>query len=224
MSNKGVNAMSSENDERNTDKTKDFKIGNIIKFILCIVILILLIILCRNINNGRLSDQLNETIVGEDGRVETVSAASIKEVFEISELSTAEYIYNSIARAYEEDETAIRYYVAYEGTIKAGIDFSEIDVKINDNEKIITLSIPEITIQEVTVDPGSLEYIFIDKKSETETVLKEAFELCQKDLEEKAANEKELLSLAQTNAETMITALLEPWIKQVDSDFTIIYE
>lgn len=216
--------MSSENDERNTDKTKDFKIGNIIKFILCIVILILLIILCRNINNGRLSDQLNETIVGEDGRVETVSAASIKEVFEISELSTAEYIYNSIARAYEEDETAIRYYVAYEGTIKAGIDFSEIDVKINDNEKIITLSIPEITIQEVTVDPGSLEYIFIDKKSETETVLKEAFELCQKDLEEKAANEKELLSLAQTNAETMITALLEPWIKQVDGDFTIIYE
>ncbi|MDE6925482.1 MAG: DUF4230 domain-containing protein [Acetatifactor sp.] len=76
------------------------------------VFLVLLINLCGGISNG-----------------------SIKFSAQINELSTAEYIYNSIAKAYEEDGTTIRYYVAYEGTIKAGIDFNDIGVEISEDEK-----------------------------------------------------------------------------------------
>ena len=215
--------MNSEKEPKNTDKNKSLKPGSYIKLVFIIVILILLIVLVKNIFTGdsSLSDRINENIIGEEGKVETVSVASIQEVLEISELSTAEYVYNSIARAYEEDGTTVRYYVAYEGTINAGINFNEIGIDLNKDDKILTITLPEITIQSVTVDPGSLEYIFEDKKSETENVHKEAFELCQKDLEEKANNEDELLSLARTNAETTVTALLRPWIMQIDNTFTI---
>ena len=214
--------MNSENEQQNTDKTKSLKPGIILKLILCIIILILLIILVKSIpaSDNSISDRINENIFGEEGKVETVSLTSIQRVLEINELSTAEYVYNSIARAYEEDGTTIRYYVAYEGIITAGIDFNEIGIELNEDAKILTISLPEIEIQG-TVDPGSLEYIFVDKKSETENVHKEAFELCQKDLDEKANNEDDLLSLARANAETTITALLKPWIMQIDNNFTI---
>ena len=214
--------MNSGNEQKNTDKNTSLKQGTILKLVLCIIVLILLIILVKSIPaiDNSISDRINENIFGEEGKVETVSIASIRRVLEINELSTAEYVYNTIARAYEEDGTTIRYYVAYEGIITAGIDFNEINIELDGDAKILTISLPDIKIHG-TVDPGSLEYIFVDKKSETENVHKEAFELCQKDLEEKANSEEDLLSLARANAETTITALLKPWIMQIDNNFTI---
>lgn len=214
--------MNSGNGQKNTDKTKNFTQGIILKLVLCIVILILSIILVKSIpaSDNSISDRINENIFGGEGKVETVSVVSIQKVLEINDLSTAEYVYNSIARAYEEDGTTIRYYVAYEGIITAGIDFNEIGIELDEDAKILTISLPEIKIHG-TVDPGSLEYIFVDKKSETEKVHKEAFELCNEDLEEKANNEDDLLSLARANAETTIIALLRPWITQIDNNYII---
>lgn len=150
----------------------------------------------------------------------TISEASIKSVLNIEELSTAEYIYNAIAKAYGEDGTTVRYYVAYEGTIKAGFHFGGIGISIDKEANVVTLSIPEVTIQETTVDPGSLDYIFVDKKSETETIHKEAFELCQADLEEHA-DITEILSLARQSAKDTVYALVTPWIKQLDDRYSV---
>lgn len=222
-----MNSEQEQKKEKNNEpkKVKKIRLKNrsILKIALCIAIAIVLIVLCRDISTGRfgLLDMISKFINGEEGRITTVSSATIEKVFEINELSTAEYVYNSIARAYEEDGTTIKYYVAYEGTIKAGIDFSQIEVKVNDEEKLITLSVPEVEIQEATVNPGTLEFIFVDKKSETETIHQEAFDLCQKDLKEKADNETDILTLARANAETMVRALIEPWVMQVDSSYKI---
>lgn len=215
--------MKSRNTQEDRGKTRSFPSGRTLKITILIVILIVpaVLFMCRSIGNRSLSDQIDDTIVGEEGKVNTVTAASILEVLDISELSTAEYVYNSIARAYGEDNSTIRYYVAYEGTITAGIDFNAVQVTVDEEAKSILIALPEITIQDITVNPGSLEYIFVDKKSETEDILKEAFELCQEDLEEKASNEEDLLLLARENAEAVVTALIKPWIMQIDSQFSI---
>lgn len=217
----------SAKDERDAgeDKVKILKQGIII-FILCVIIGALLLLIFRFLRHGGLGlgDKAGEVIsgavIGEEGETVTFSEATIKKVFEISDLSTADYIYNAVARAYEEDG-GVRYYVAYEGRIKAGIDFGKIQVDIDEGEKIITITIPEIEFQEKTVDPGTLEFIFRDRKSETENIHQEAYLLCQNDLDEKINREQELMELARANAVSVVEALVTPWMKQVEEEYRV---
>lgn len=93
---------------------------------------------------------------------------------------------------------------------------------INEKGKIIKITIPDIEFQEKTVDPGTLNYIFKDEKYETENVHQEAFELCERDLEQRIANEKNLLELAEKNAVAIIKALVLPWVQQIDNGYQVI--
>lgn len=189
----------------------------------CLIALILIkSILSRSSFADRIMNSAENFLEGEEGKVTTISKASLDKVFEINELSTADYIYNAIAKAYGEDGKSVKYYVAYEGTVKAGIDFSKIVVDIDEKEKVITITIPDIVFQEETVDPGTLKYIFKDKKSETENVHQEAFKLCEKDLKERVGGEESLLELAEKNAIAIVKALVVPWVEQVDSEYTVI--
>ncbi|MCR5546769.1 MAG: DUF4230 domain-containing protein [Lachnospiraceae bacterium] len=116
----------------------------------------------------------------EPGEVKTITESQIKEVFEISELQTADYVYNSITTV-NDDKENVKYYVAYEGKVTAGIDFSAISPELNEEDKIITIVVPEVTIQDAVVTPGSLEYIFPNKKYDDENIYKEAYDRCQED-------------------------------------------
>ena len=191
--------------------------------VLCAIAAAVLLISIRNREaiTDKLDDSVRNAIEGEESKVTTVSRASLEKVFEISELSTADYTYNAIAKAYGEDGTTVKYYVSYEGKVKAGIDFNKIDFDINEEEKIITVTLPDVELQERTVNPGTLEYIFIDKKSETEAVHQEAFRLCESDLEERTAKEEELFTLARENAAAVVEALVMPWVKQIDEEYKV---
>lgn len=193
--------------------------------VLCVIAVVILLFMISIKNRESVTDKLGNSIwnaiEGEEGKVTTVSKASLEKVFEISELSTADYTYNAIAKAYGEDGTTVRYYVSYEGKIKAGIDFNKIAFDINEDEKIITVTLPDVELQEKTVNPGTLEYIFVDKKSETETVHQEAFQLCESDLEERTAKEEELFTLARENAAAVVEALVTPWVKQIDEEYKV---
>ena len=81
--------------------------------------------------------------------------------------------------------------------MKAGIDFGKVKYDINEEEKIIRITIPEVEYTEKTVSPGTLEYIFKDKKSETENVYREAFELCKQDLAGRTDKEEKIFQLAR---------------------------
>ena len=213
-------------DEQKRNEKKIFKQGIII-VVLCMIIVILLMALFYVLRKDRYefidnaSEAIANAVIGEEGKTTTFSEASIRKVFEISELSTADYTYNAVARAYAEDGINVKYYVAYEGRIKVGIDFSQIEIAMNEEDKVITIMIPDIEFQEKTVDPGTLEFIFKDKKSETEQIHQEAFALCQKDLDEKTSNEKELLTLARANAKSVVEALVTPWIEQAKDEYTV---
>ena len=74
------------------------------------------------------------------------------------------------------------------------------------------------------MDEGSLEYIFEKDKYNTAIVSQEAYKICKADLESKAGQETELLSLAKENAKSTVSGLLEPWIEQIDDAYTIIVE
>lgn len=217
--------MKSERNQEEIEKEKSpaskHHLRNTKSIVILITVILVILLISPFKGNCSLSNRIDKKVIGEEGTVSTVTSATILDVLDISELSTAEYVYNSIARAYEENSTAVKYYVSYEGTITAGIDFKAVHVDVNEEDKTITITLPEIAIQDITVNPGTLEYIFVDKKCETEDIMKESYELCQKDLEEKANNEEDLLLLAKENAEAVVTALIKPWIMQIDNRFSI---
>lgn len=181
------------------------------KIILGIVILIVLIIGFKPGGVFRSSQN----------KVSTVSKSSLEKVLETSQLTTVQYTYNAIAEVKKEFFDTIKYHVAYEGTVQAGIDFEDIDININKEKKLITITLPEVSIQNVIVSAESMEYIFNDDKYESETVASEAYSACVKDLQTRAEKEVQLLQMAKHNARDVVQALIEPWVKQVDKEYTI---
>lgn len=158
------------------------------------------------------------------GKAQFSVETSLKEVLESSELSTAEYTYNSIVSVKDDkkdtknDEEEIKYYISYKGTVKAGFDFEKIDVVKND-KKIIVI-VPEIEIISVDVDTN-LEYIFTNKKYDTEKTYAEAYNACCDDLESKAKSNKTLHNTAVESAIEAITALTKPFERQLKKGETI---
>lgn len=208
----------SKNKEKRTPVIKIRITGGVILAVAAVVVI--LKVLNADLLSGVFKNA-KDAIVGEKGKVTTISKASLEKVFEISELSTVDYAYNAVARAYEEDGETPKYYVAYDGTVTAGIDFSKIDIDIDEETKTITLTLPESEIQNTTVDFGSMDYIFENKKYETETISQEAYEMCRADLTERAAEEKDLLVLAKENAVTAVEALVNPWVQQLDEEYKV---
>lgn len=156
---------------------------------------------------------IEENIIGNEGDVFTVSEGTLREVLDLSQMSTVEYTYNSIVKIKEGDD--LKYSICYNGTISAGIDFSKIDIAVDDEKKAIHITVPDAEIISVNVDIGSLGYIFEDDKYETETIVKEAYPLACSDLEKKASENKDILNSAKENAISAVEALLNPWIEQI---------
>ena len=155
------------------------------------------------------------------GKVTTVAKASLEKVLETSNLQTLDYSYNAIADVKDEDGKNVKYHVAYEGTVTAGIDMDNVDVSVKEDEKKIVISVPEATVQNVDVDMGKMEFIFEKQKYETETVSQEAYQACLEDLDSKAKKDDSLLTMARENAVNSITALISPWIEQMKDKYTV---
>ena len=146
----------------------------------------------------------------------TISAeVTLKKIIVQSQLSTAEYTYNSILEVKDDEKT--KYFVSYKGKVKSGIDFEKVEVVQEDN--VISIVVPDVEILEVTVDPG-LEFIFTKDKYETETVFAEASAACKEDLLAKAKSNKELLETARESAEDALKALVKPFESQFGKDVT----
>ena len=59
----------------------------------------------------------------------TITASTLQRVLNISDLSTVEFRYGSVAQA-QDNKGKTKYYVTYNGTVQIGIDFSEISKNI----------------------------------------------------------------------------------------------
>ncbi len=160
-----------------------------------------------------------------DNRITITAKASLQKIIEINELSTVQYTYNAIATKYNSEEDKeknnAQYYVKYEGIVKAGIDFNEVQIDIDKAAKKIKVTLPEVEIHETSVDMGTLDYIFVKKQSESSSVSQEAYKLCKEDLKNRVENEVELKDIAKENARDALKGLLEPWAKSLNNGYEL---
>lgn len=157
-------------------------------------------------------------IGGGGGGKETktiLTSAKLEKVLKISELSTYQVTYNGVAAVEAEDE--LLYNVAYHATVSIGLDMKEIQVKVEDPEeeqKKITVILPEIRIVDVEVEPGSLDYIFEKNSADKEGVIKEALAACKEDARTECSTNELLFELARENAGNTVKALTAPLLEQ----------
>ncbi len=151
-----------------------------------------------------------------------VSIQGLEKIINVSDLSTFQSIYNGIVTVYdEEDDKEVDYHVTYNSRIKAGINIEEIEIDIDQDEKVVTIILPETKIIDVNVDIASLDFLFIDNEANTATVSEEAYNEAILDVEEATKNNEIIYELAEQNAKNTMIALIEPFVNEFDEEYTI---
>ena len=67
-----------------------------------------------------------------------------------------------------------------------------------------------------------MKYIFEKDKNNTATISADAYKVSKDDLKKKANEETRITELAKENAISAISGLIEPWVDQVDDEYTVI--
>ncbi len=165
---------------------------------------------------------VQDFVHGEEGKVRTITQASLVKIVTTGKLYTAEYPYNGIAAVYDGD--TLKYHVAYEGTVKAGIDTSKILLHLDEKQKEIIIRLPAVEVAEPIVNAGTLDFIFEKGYYETETVGQEAYKAAIADLKNRVAADSDIAESAIKSAKMYEKAFVEPLIEQMDPDtkYTIV--
>lgn len=157
--------------------------------------------------------------------IELVNTAYIKEIIELSELSTFEVIYDGVSVKHNDKKPdKIDYYVSYKSNIQLGIDLSKVTISSNEETKTITITVPKIKINNISVDITSMDFIFKNNKANNESVSDEAYKLCIDDVSRESEIQQEIFDLAQDNAKNTIEALTTPILSQMDDTYTLVIE
>lgn len=98
-------------------------------------------------------------MVYKDTQPEITTAYISGKINGVSELTTAEMLYSGLV-IYSEGEipllTQKGFSMRYTANIRAGIDFSEISIKVTDSKVVV--KVPEAKVQSIDVDPDSIEF------------------------------------------------------------------
>lgn len=154
--------------------------------------------------------------------VQIITKSRLEKIMNVQELSTFETVYNGIAEVYsKENPQQIDYYVYYESRVKTGIDFSRVEIGVDQEAKKISVQLPEIIITDTNVDITSLDYIFENKRANTPTVSEEAYKACLEDVKRESADESDIYELAEENARKTVRALISPFVEQIDDEYAL---
>ena len=150
----------------------------------------------------------------ESGPEVTVSATSIEErLTRCSSLTTARLEYRGLVKYEEGDIPLINikaFSMIYDAQISAGIDLENAQVEISGRD--ISITLPEPAVQDITIDPDSLE--FYDEQfalfnwTDREDTVK-AMDYAMEDAQAKAT-QTDILAQAKKQAQTVIETLLAP--------------
>ncbi len=155
-------------------------------------------------------------------KLEIITKSNLEKIINVSDLSTLEAVYNGIAKVTNNEEPdEVNYYVSYDAKIKAGIDFQQVDINLDNEKKIIKVKIPEIKINDINVDIASLDYMFMNDKANTETVSEQAYKKCIEDVTSEVNTEDAIYELAKENTQNIIEALIKPFINQLDEEYKL---
>lgn len=153
---------------------------------------------------------------------EVLTVSTLEKIVNDSKLSTFTSIYNgTVAVENEDDPEKIDYYVSYEAKVNAGIDFDQIKFDLDDTTKRILVTLPQVYITKINVDITSMDYIFNNNKLNTSSISEKAYKLCEMDAQTEAENNDIIFEMARQNAENVIRGLIEPFAKQLDSNYVL---
>ena len=169
-------------------------------------------------------------LTSETGMLKLSAESSLERIVEKNDLETVNYTYNAIARQCKEDECLrnsentddYKYFVAYEGTVSAGINFKQVKIDVDKKEKKLIITVPEPKITGYNVDIGSLKFIFTKDKYNEATELEKAFKLCKEDLKIRSEEDKLILKTAKQNSIIVLESFFKTWIETFNSDYEVI--
>ena len=202
------------------------------RFVLLLIVIILALVLifslflshsCSKEEETEISAVIEDTVTdlveGEEGKVELITESILKGAVKDATLYTAVYPYNGVAPVYDKNGEGLKYYVSYKGTIKAGINSSDIRVELDEESSTIRILLPEIEIFEPSIS-GEFSYLFMDEKYNTGDTYNEAFTAATTDLTRriKMGDLDALKQMATESAKLTERALVEPLVNQVDPD------
>jgi len=154
-----------------------------------------------------------------------LNTSTLEKIINVSELSTFTAVYNGIAEvANEKKPDQIDYYVSYEATVNAGIDFQTVGVSMDEEQKIITLKVPEAHITNLAVDMSSLDFIFLNKKADKSGVTEAAYKAGEEDVRRESEQQTAICELAKQNAKNVLKALAQPIVNQLGADYQLVIE
>ena len=149
---------------------------------------------------------LGPTLLHKFQKKNIITSSQLQEAIDISELSTAEFVYNGIVEKYDEEKQKIECQIAYDARVKVGIDMKQVTFEIDEDNKTVTPVLPDISVNIASIDPESLSYIPKNPNMELDEIVK----LCKADAIEEANNTPKLYETAEENLRTTIEALLIP--------------
>lgn len=153
-----------------------------------------------------------------------VTESTLEYAVKTSVLSTYETVYNGIVAVHNAKKPEkVDYYISYEATIKAGLDFNDIEIEKDDVNKQVIVTIPEITLQHPNVPIEKLDFIIVNNRIKENGLVTEAQKKAIKDVEDECSKQESLFAFAEQNAKNLIMGLLSPFVEQLDS-YTIVFK
>ena len=146
---------------------------------------------------------------GKRNQAEYDFSSQLTEALDIAELSTSEFVYNGVADVYDGNGQKVLYSVAYNSTVKVGIQMSDIQFEIDAVEKIVKPILPAVAIQSPVVDPASIDYI----PRPRDVDLKVSMAACKENTRVEAEKSEKLFQIAEENMKSIIEALLCPVVE-----------
>ena len=152
--------------------------------------------------------------------------STLEKIVEVSDLSTAKFTYQGYVAVPDQDNLKkTAYYVCYNAQVYAGIDFSKITFEKDDEEKTVTVKIPEVEITDIIVDTASFDYMFVSKKAnDISNLAPVVLTACEEDIKQECTSESALLDSAKQNAVNAVKALTEPIVEQALDGYTLKFE
>ena len=168
---------------------------------------------------------LLQTSGREEPQPQVFNKSTLERIINVSELSTFTAVYNGIARvANEKKPEKIDYYVSYEATVNAGIDFQKVEISMDEEQKTITLKVPEAHITNQSVEMSSLDFIFMNQKADKSGVTEAAYKACEEDVRQESEQQTAICELAKQNAENVLKALTKPIVDQLGDGYQLVIE
>ena len=152
--------------------------------------------------------------------------SAFKKSTDLSELQTATFTYNGVAKRCKDEckddgHDEYLYYVSYEGDVTAGIDFDEIEFRIDKEHKKMIIVMPEVSITNARTYIEKQKFIFRNSKYDTVSELSEANRICNLDIKKRVSEDNRLLETAKENAKIVLEHFFEPWLNTYYSDYTL---